>query len=254
MRQMTILCSIFMTLGWAVHVSATDLPTEWDWRSLGAVSSVKNQGPCGSCWAFASVAALESKIMIETGVELDLSEQILLNCTWGSCGGGTISGALNFIRDEGVVAESTMPYKAMVEPCPDDVDGTRYTIDSWSSVGDDELSVKEALVANGPLVTVYTAYDDFYSYKSGIYHHSTGGGGGARGMLLVGYSDSGRYWILKNSWSASWGEDGYVRIAYDDTATMMDLRHLWALEIESSIFVDGFESGSASNWSTSVGF
>ena len=142
----------------------------------------------------------------------------------------------------------------MVEPCPDDVDGTRYTIDSWSSVGDDELSVKEALVANGPLVTVYTAYDDFYSYKSGIYHHSTGGGGGARGMLLVGYSDSGRYWILKNSWSASWGEDGYVRIAYDDTATMMDLRHLWALEIESSIFVDGFESGSASNWSTSVGF
>jgi C1A family cysteine protease len=199
------------------------------------------------------VAALESKIMIETGVQLDLSEQILLNCTRGSCGGGAPSEALNFIRDEGVVAEITMPYKAMVEPCPDDVDGTRYTIDSWSYVDSDALSVKEALVANGPLVTVYRLYEDLYDYSSGIYHHATGGGGGLRTMLLVGYSDFGRYWILKNSWSAWWGEDGFVRIAYDDTETM-PLQYVWALEIESSIFEDGFESGSASNWSTAVGF
>lgn len=253
MRQMTILCSIFMTLGGTVHVLATDLPPEWDWRSSDAVSSVKNQGPCGSCWAFASVAALESKIMIETGVELDLSEQILLNCTGGSCGGGAIAEALNFIMDEGVVTESTMPYKAMVESCPDDVDGTRYSIDRWSYVGDDALSVKIALVANGPLVTVYRLYDDLYDYESGIYHHATGGGGGYRTMLLVGYSDSGRYWILKNSWSTSWGEDGYVRIAYDDTETM-NLLYVYALPFESSIFEDGFESGSTLNWSTSVGF
>jgi hypothetical protein len=226
MRRVAILCSIVIVLGGAGQVSA-DYPSEWDWRDHDGVSSVKNQGSCGSDWALATVEALESKIMIETGVELDLSEQYVLNCAGGGCDGGSPAEALNFLRDEGTVAESLSPYVAADQPCPM-VGGTRYTIDTWFYVGDDPWLVKQALYDNGPLVIITKIYNDFYSYSSGVYNHATGSYLGGHAMLLVGYSDSGQYWIVKNTWGPWWGENGFIRIAYADIDTF-DLHYSYAL-------------------------
>ena len=227
MRRMTIFCSTLVSLVIGGHVFAADPPSEWDWRALNGVSIPKNQGSCGSDWAFAAVGVLESRIMIESGVELDLSEQYVLNCASGGCDGGSPAVALNFIMEEGVVAESVVPYEVAEQPCPN-VSGTRYKIDSWYRVFEDAQSVKQAIVESGPLVMINTIYGDFMSYDTGVYDHASGGFLGGHAMILVGYSDSGQYWIAKNSWGPTWGEDGFIRIAYADRDTM-DLQYMYAL-------------------------
>ena len=199
-------------------------PPSLDWRSNGGnfVTPVRNQGGCGSCWAFATTAALESSVLRAAntpGVDLNLSEQVLVSCGTsggtdaGSCSGGVIQYASNYIRDTGLPLETCYPYTGTDGSCGSacgTYNTSTYRIVSWADVTGTSPTVsaiRDALVSYGPLVTTMDVYDDFFSYVSGVYSHTTGDNAGGHAVLIVGYNDAGQYFIVKNSW----GQDGESR-------------------------------------------
>ncbi|MCX5919180.1 MAG: BACON domain-containing carbohydrate-binding protein [Deltaproteobacteria bacterium] len=202
------------------------LPTALDWRENGGnfVTGVRDQGDCGSCWAFAATAALESNTLISQktpNVDLNLSEQVVVSCSGaGSCDGGYVDTVSNFIRDTGVPVEACYPYTATDGNCAKacaNWQASAYDIQSWQYVATTSPTVegiKNALYNYGPLVTTMAVYDDFFYYTSGVYSHTSGYLAGYHAITIVGYNDSGSYFIVKNSWGTGWGESGYFRIAY----------------------------------------
>lgn len=201
------------------------LPTSLDWRnynSLNYVTGVRDQGNCGSCWAFATTGALESYMLMKNDTpNLDDSEQILVSCSGaGSCSGGYIDQASNFIRDTGLPDESCYPYTATNGTCGSVCANWQSSADRiayWSYVASTSPTVdaiKNALYTYGPLVTTMDVYTDFFSYKSGVYSYTSGNYEGGHAVLIVGYSDIGQYFIVKNSWGIGWGEGGFFNIAY----------------------------------------
>lgn len=208
----------------------TGLPAALDWRNYNGnwVTPVRNQGNCGSCWAFATAGALESyqlRLRNTPGVDLNLAEQVLLSCSGaGSCAGGYIGSASNYIRDTGLPGESCYPYTASNGSCSNacsTVFTDTYGIDSWSYVCTTSPTVtalKNALYTYGPLVTTMDVYSDFYYYKSGVYHYTSGSYQGGHAILLVGYDDTSQAFLAKNSWGTGWGMSGYFWIGYDQLA------------------------------------
>jgi C1A family cysteine protease len=205
----------------------TAAPPTVDWRGVEGVSyvtPVKNQGSCGSCWAFATTAGLESQVMIGTrGMPIDLSEQTLVSCGGvGSCSGGSSASASNFIRDVGLPLESCFFYTATNNLCSNacaNWQDSAYGIVSWHSAYTTATSaeaIKNALYAYGPVVATMYVYNDFYSYRSGVYSYTTGSYVGAHAVLIVGYDDTLQAFIVKNSWGTGWGEAGYFMIAYSE--------------------------------------
>ena len=199
-----------------------------DWRNyngLSYVTPVKNQGSCGSCWAFATTAELESYFLkqenLPNNIE-DFAEQILVSCSGaGSCGGGTPSAASSYIRDTGLPPEIDYVYTTTDGSCTSAVSGWQqaaYRIGSWSyvCVSPSVDAIKNALVTYGPLSTMFKVYSDFYSYRAGIYSYVTGSAVGNHCVLIVGYDDVSQCFIVKNSWGTGWGEAGYFRIAYSE--------------------------------------
>jgi C1A family cysteine protease len=224
----------------SLQVPPTGLPTGLDWRSNGGnfVTPVRDQGSCASCWAFATTGALESYILIKDnlpGINDDRAEEILLSCGGGgTCNGGAVESASDYIRDTGLPPESYFPYTASSDDdtCSNALMGWEshvYKVVSWSWVNTGEVSIdatKNALYTYGPLVAPMIVYDDFYSYKDGIYEYTTGNYQGAHAVLTVGYQDDlsvggGGYFIVKNSWGTLWGQGGYFNIAYSQTASIV---------------------------------
>jgi len=208
-------------------------PPYLDWRKNGGhyVTPARNQGTCTSCWAFATTAALESVTIISSrtpGVDLDLSEQVLLSCSGaGNCeSGGSIDTASNYLRSTGLPLESCYPYGGTNGNCGSacaNWQASAYKIPSWSWVATTSPTVegiKNALFTKGPLLTTMAVYDDFYAYVSGIYRYTTGNLAGNHAVLIVGYDDIGQYFIVKNSWGTTWGESGYFKIAYSEMSTV----------------------------------
>jgi len=208
-------------------------PASLDWRNhkgSNFISSVRDQGSCGSCWAFAVVANIESIYNVERSLtalarglpgfnyELDLSEQFLVSCSGaGDCAeGGWSDLAAEYVKTDGIAREEYFSYLQADVPCGpqntwvDEIVG----IDDWGWVTLD-VADREAIYAalqNGPINAYLTIYSDFYYYVSGIYEYTSGGVEGGHQVLIVGYSKAGGYWICKNSWGVNWGENGYFRI------------------------------------------
>ncbi|CAA2990884.1 cysteine ase RD21A-like [Olea europaea subsp. europaea] len=195
------------------------LPESIDWREKGAVASVKDQGQCGSCWAFSTVGAVEGINKIVTGELISLSEQELVDCDRSynqGCNGGLMDYGFEFIKKNGGIdTEEDYPYQAHDGTCDQNRKNARVvSIDGYEDVPEnDEQSLRKAL-ANQPVsVAIEAGGRAFQLYQSGVF---TGRCGTQldHGVVAVGYgSENGLdYWIVKNSWGPSWGESGYIRL------------------------------------------
>ena len=202
-------------------------PDSFDWRDKGLVTPVRDQGMCGSCWAFSTVANLEGLYYKLKGVAVDLSEQILVDCdTYDSaCNGGLMEYAFQWIKENGMETEEDYPYTGYKGTCK--ADPSKYIdmkVTGWKKLGSststwspvDEEEIKEFLYETGPLAIALNA-NPLQTYSGGILDKTSSQcpvSGINHAVTLVGYgAESGvDYWIVKNSWGANWGENGYFRI------------------------------------------
>ena len=200
--------------------NAAGAPTTIDWRAKGAVTSVKDQGQCGSCWTFSATGAVEGAWAISTGKLVDLSEQELVDCATGisygshGCSGGQMEGAFKFIIENGQCSLSSYPYTAKDGSCQKCSPVAH--ISSCSDVKpNDQVSLKAAVAQQPVAIAIEADTRYFQSYSSGILTSSSCGTNLDHGVLIVGYgSENGiDYWNVKNSWGTSWGDKGYVKIA-----------------------------------------
>mgnify|MGYP000848185767 CR=1 FL=1 len=202
---------------------AEDLPSYFNWYDQGKVTGIRNQGSCGSCWIFSSVAALESQYLIYRQYNYNLSEQQLLSCIsqgWG-CDGGWMEACYVHFRDHGVIFETAMPYQANDEvPCTEDLYPVMADILGWTSVPNDVNSIKQAVMV-APIAVAFDVYDDFDTYGGGCYEwNGVSPYSGGHAVLIIGwdddYCDGNGAWRVKNSWGTYWGDDGYFWIKYGE--------------------------------------
>jgi len=196
-------------------------PTVWDWRTMSGTTDVRNQGSCGSCWAFAAVGATEGNLRILEGARYDLSEQQGLDCnTYGSsCDGGWAGSVYQLYRHPGAVLETCYPYVASETACRQDQCEKVVIIDGYQSIAGSVDSYKAALM-QGPISTSFAVYEDFDEYSGGCYTHTWGAYVGGHAVTVVGWDDTmcgGQgAWICKNSWGTSWGLGGWFYIKYNE--------------------------------------
>lgn len=203
----------------ATFRAAVALPAKVDWRNNGGnwVTPIKNQGACGSCVAFGTVAALESRTRLvckDANMAVDLSEAHLFYCGCGNCcnRGWNFPPALDFCKNPGVCKEADFPYSTGNVPCKSGLTGYGK-ITSWTAV----LSMadrKNILATKGPMVAGMAVYRDFMSYRSGVYKVTSADLAGYHCICVVGYDNTQECWICKNSWGPTWGEAGFFRIGY----------------------------------------
>ncbi|KAJ3670641.1 hypothetical protein LUZ60_008067 [Juncus effusus] len=198
------------------------LPVSIDWRSSGAVTPIKNQGSCRSCWAFAAVAAMEGIVKIKTGKQVSLSEQELVDCDTASygCDGGWTDKAFELVISRGGIStEAEYPYKGVVEKCRLNKvrDDHAASIKSYSTVPRKNESVLMAVVSQQPVVVyIDSAGDAFQFYSGDGIFEGPCGIDFDHAVVLIGYGQDKagkKYWIAKNSWGTSWGDKGYMYIA-----------------------------------------
>ena len=204
--------------------SASSAPASVDWRSEQAVTSVKDQGQCGSCWTFSATGAIEGAWAISTGQLIDLSEQEMVDCATGisygshGCNGGQMEGAFKFVIANGQCSLASYPYTAKDGTCQKCSAVAKIT--SCSDVKpNDQISLKAAVAQQPVAVAIEADTRYFQSYSSGILTSTSCGTTLDHGVLVVGYGEENgqKYWLVKNSWGTSWGDKGYVKIARSES-------------------------------------
>jgi len=205
------------------YVPSGNPPDSRDWRSEGAVGPIKNQGQCGSCWAFGTVGALEGQLAIVNGLIGNCAEQQLVSCdsTFNGCGGG--GPAFDYIQnngENGLDTTASYPYTARDDSCDTektkDGQGVCAVIKGSSEAPRGEEELKEVVGNIGPItIGINASPSSFGRYSGGVYDDdSCVKTGGNHMVTAVGYDTAENYWIVKNSWGNSWGEEGYVRFIY----------------------------------------
>lgn len=224
------------------HSPNIDLPKNFDprdkWPECSSLSAIRDQGHCGSCWAFGAVEVLTDRFCIAGHENVTLSTNDLLSCCGFECGDGCDGGwperAWEYFERSGVVSEQCDPYfdtkpckhpgcgpvmptPKCVRGCKDDEfwgDSKHYAANVYT-VGPDVEEIQKELYTNGPVEVAFTVYQDFAHYKSGVYKHIYGGVLGGHAVKLMGWGtteDGVDYWLIANSWGYGWGEDGFFRI------------------------------------------
>jgi len=201
------------------HQIVSAAPTSIDWRNSGAVTGVKDQGMCGSCWAFSTTGSVEGAWVIAGHPLVSLSEQQLVDCATAEgnmgCNGGLMDYAFQYIIDnKGICSEASYPYTGVDGTCKKTCTNV-VTISGFTDVASgNEASLLNAVGTVGPVSIAIEADQSGFQFYSGGVFSGTCGTNLDHGVLAVGYGTTGTqdYWIVKNSWGASWGESGYIRM------------------------------------------
>ncbi|KAG8057769.1 hypothetical protein GUJ93_ZPchr0002g23928 [Zizania palustris] len=200
------------------------VPTAWDWRNHGGVTAVKDQGSCGSCWAFSAVGAAEGANAIATKKLVTLSEQQVLDCSGaGDCNGGWPYKVYEvFAIKQGIALNQSYPaYDATKHACRTVAGKTPVVkMDGWARVPAGEANLKQIVYKQPVSVIIDASTSSFQLYKSGVYNGPCGLSTN-HAVLAVGYGQTNagvHYWIVKNSWGANWGDRGYILMRRDIAA------------------------------------
>ena len=192
-------------------------PIQIDWSKTGAVTGVKDQGACGSCWAFSATGDMEGTAFTKFGVKRNLSEQNLVDCVVGdfACQGGLPSDAFDYVIQNGIQSEFEYKYTAESDICKYNKDISVFKIDSWVHLPENETLLASYVYQNGP-VSIGINANLMQFYDRGIITNVTECDPDSldHGVLIVGYGEYRKikYWKVKNSWGDNWGEHGYFRI------------------------------------------
>ena len=194
-----------------------------DWRKKNKVSSVKNQEQCGGCWAFSSIGAVESAWAIKHNILYNLSEQQLIDCSNENhgCEGGSMDLAFEYMKNNSICNNISYPYTANDNMCQKDCNGL-VEIKDYMDINRNNMESLMKAVSKTPVsVAIQANKRSFQLYQNGIYSDPDCGYNLDHGVLLVGYGYDKLYdldyWIIKNSWGKSWGENGYIRLLKDDS-------------------------------------
>lgn len=204
-----------------------DVPDQWDWRIEGAVTQVKDQAVCGSCWSFGTTGTIEGRIFLTTGMRVRLSQQSLVDCSWGQgndgCDGGEDFRAYKHIQAHGIPLEHDYGrYLGINGVCKQNFT-EKYFLKDWVNIPSGDLAaLKVALFEQGPIsVGIDASHPSFAFYNQGVYYEPKCGSSEFdldHAVLAVGYGElhGEKYWLVKNSWSTYWGNDGYVLMSQKD--------------------------------------
>ena len=198
-------------------LDTTGLPAAVDWRKNGAVNAPKDQGQCGSCWAFSTVASLEGAHQIKSGQLVSLSEQQLVDCSSenGGCNGGSMDLAFDYTHDHPLETEAHYGYTAQDGNCHADGTGKVGAVSHTDVAPNNNAQLKAAVARQPVSIAIEADQTAFQGYAGGVLNSKACGTQLDHGVTIVGYGSAGKqdYWIVRNSWGAGWGESGYIRIA-----------------------------------------
>jgi cathepsin B len=211
-----------------------DLPKAFNYKDKWpqCFHPIRDQQQCGSCWAFSASEVLSDRMCIATNgaVNVVMSPQDLVSCDMEDygCDGGYVDASWDYIRDTGIVADSCLPYTSGngdVDVCPFTTSKTcksgtfkKYRVDSHQQYKTISAA-KETIFNEGPIEAAFDVYDDFMSYRGGVYRRTSNNLMGGHAVKAVGWgvdTDGTEYWVVANSWNTSWGEQGFFRIAFGE--------------------------------------
>ena len=203
--------------------TGAQLPYEIDWRTKGCVTRVKDQGECGSCWAFSTTGALEGQHMLKTGNLVSLSEQNLVDCSLENdgCNGGLATSGFEYIkRNNGIDTEASYPYAntTLKQNCRFKPANVGATDTGYVAIKpNDENALQEATATIGPIsVGIDASHSSFQMYSGGVYYEPLCSSINLdHAVLVVGYGtyNGSAYWLVKNSWGTDWGMQGYIMMS-----------------------------------------
>ncbi len=196
-------------------------PTEFSWGNKDGwnwMTTIKNQGGCGSCWAFATAAAFEARLRInlnQPNLAVDVSEQNMVSCWLGSCEGANATWVMTYFQTYGCPDEACFPYASgsgTAAPCTDlcpDWASRVYGLTTYGNYNFPSVeTIKNEIMLHGPVQMHMSVYADFDSYTGGVYQHVTGAYEGAHLVVMYGWDNANNCWLVKNSWGTDWGEVG----------------------------------------------